>query len=79
MNQALSMDSVVPVFPAAGRPLRATSLPVPLLSLLRTWVRVIAVLSAASDVIAWVQLAEGTSTGLPSASSIETRWAAKAA
>ena len=68
VNQALSMDSVVPVLPAAWRPLRTASLPVAFLS--RTWVRVIAVLSAALESIAWVQLAEGTSSGLPSASSM---------
>ena len=65
------MDSVVPVFPAAWRPLRGTSLPVPVLSL-RTWVRVWAVLSAAVPSIAWVQPAEGTSVGLPSASVMES-------
>ena len=41
VNQALSMSSVVPVLPAAVRPLRGMSFPVPSLS--NTWVRVSAV------------------------------------
>ena len=64
-NQALSMSSVVPVLPAAGRPpLRMACFPVPLE--VRTEVSVEAVWSAALASITWEQSAEGTARLLPS-------------
>ena len=64
-NQALSILSVVPVLPAAGRPpLRMAYFPVPLDD--RTEVSVVAVWSAALACITWVQSAGGTGRLLPS-------------